>query len=235
MIKSNNYIIKLLKNKLNNTVVKAENLKLLNKGRFANAYVFRYSDKNTDLTIKDFYHCTWPLRVTFGRIMARIEYNTIKRLNGIPGIAPNIYFLGKYTIAFSYIKGRSLKEIQRKGISLPKPFFIDMEKMVMEIHSRNLVHLDLRNLGNVICGEDGNPYIIDFQSSIITKYIPKKLRKLLEDSDMSGVYKCWKSTCEEPLDPEREKFLEEFNNIRKVWVFKGYPLHRLLKRIRSKK
>jgi RIO-like serine/threonine protein kinase len=233
MIKSNNYIIKLLKNKLNNKDIDAKNIKLLNKGRFANAYVFRYSDNTNDLTIKDFYHCPWPLRITFGRIMAKMEYNTIKRLEDIPGITPEAYLLGKYTVSFSYIKGEPLKEIQKKGILLPKIFFIKMEKMVRKMHRRNLVHLDLRNLGNVICGDDGNPYIIDFQSSLGTKYIPKKMRKILEDSDISGVYKCWKSTCKEELDPEKENILENFNNIRKIWIFRGYQIHRLLKLIRN--
>ena len=45
------------------------------------------------------------------------------------------------------------------------------------MHEKEIVHLDLRNLGNIIMGENGYPYIIDFQSCISTKYVPKKLKK----------------------------------------------------------
>ncbi len=234
MIRLNNYIIKLLKNKLNSTEIDENNLILLNKGKFANAYVFRYSDGNRDFTIKDFTHCPWPVRITVGRIMAKMEYNTIKLLKGIPGVASEVFLLGKYTVAFSYVKGKPLGEIQKKGIHLPRDFFIELERRVREMHKRDLVHLDLRNSGNIIVGEDKNPYIIDFQSSLGTKYLPKKLRKTLEDSDISGVYKCWKLVCSEKLDPEKEKFLEDFNKLRKIWIFRGYPIHRAMRRIKRK-
>jgi len=234
MIRLNNYIIKLLKNKLNRTDIDESKLTLLNKGKFANAYVFRYCQENTDLTIKDFSHCPWPVRITVGIIMAKFEYNTLKLLEGMPGVASEAFLLGRYTVAFSYIKGTPLAEIQKKDTKLPKEFFIELEKRIREIHKKNLVHLDLRNLGNIIKGEDETPYIIDFQSSLGTKYLPKKFRKILEDSDISGVYKSWKLICSENLDPEKEKFLENFNKIRKIWIFKGYPLQKAIRRIKRK-
>ncbi|WP_319370139.1 hypothetical protein [uncultured Ilyobacter sp.] len=234
MVRLNNYIIKLLKNKLNSTEIDGNNLSLLNKGKFANAYVFRYSQGNTDLTIKDFTHCPWPVRITLGRFMAKMEYNTIKLLEGTPGVASEAFLLGKYSVVFSYVRGTPLSEIQKKDIKLPKEFFIELEKRVREMHKRDLVHLDLRNLGNIIKGEDGNPYIIDFQSSLVTKYLPKKFRKILEDSDISGVYKCWKLVCSEKPDSEKEKFLEDFNKLRKIWIFRGYPLHRAMRKIKRK-
>ena len=119
-------------------------------------------------------------------------------------------------------------------MTLPKEFFIELEKRTREMQNKNLVHLDLRNLGNIIEGDDGNPYIIDFQSSLGTKYLPKKLKKILEDSDISGVYKSWKLVCSENLDPEKEKFLEDFNKIRKIWVFKGYPIQKAIRKIKRK-
>jgi RIO-like serine/threonine protein kinase len=234
MIRLNNYIIKLLKNKLNRSDLDESKLILLNKGKFANAYVFRYSQGDTDLTIKDFSHCPWPVKITVGIIMAKFEYKTLKLLEGLPGVASEAFLLGRYTVAFSYVKGTPLAEIHRKNMTLPKEFFIELEKRTREMHNKNLVHLDLRNLGNIIEGDDGNPYIIDFQSSLGTKYLPKKLKKILEDSDISGVYKSWKLVCSENLDPEKEKFLEDFNKIRKIWVFKGYPIQKAIRKIKRK-
>ena len=83
-------------------------------------------------------------------------------------------------------------------------------------------------------GENNYPYIIDFQSCISTKYLPKKLKKILRKVDISGVYKCWENRCSEPIDEKRKKFLNRFKEIRKMWVLKGYPLMRILKKIKAK-
>lgn len=233
MTRLNNYIINLIKKKLQREDIKIENLKILNKGKFANAFVYRYKDSELDYTIKDFYHCPYLIRITFGRIMAKIEYNTLNKLNGIEGIAPEVHMLSPYTIAFSYITGKPLKAYT-KTKSVPPEFFYKMEKLVSEMHSRDIVHLDLRNLGNIIRGDDGKPYVIDFQSSISTKRFPTKVRTVLENSDISGIYKSWKSVCSEPLPEEKEEFLEEFNNIRKLWVLRGYPVQRAIRRWKKK-
>ena len=82
-------------------------------------------------------------------------------------------------------------------------------------------------------GEDGLPYIIDFQSYISVKHLPKKLKNILKGVDITGVYKCWKRKCSDPLDQEREKYFEDFNKIRKVWIFRGYPLKRLKESIKK--
>ena len=54
-------------------------------------------------------------------------------------------------------------------------------------------------------------------------------------ADITGVYKCWVNRCREPLGEAREKYLEEFNKVRKLWVFKGYPITRMIRKIRKKK
>ena len=235
MTRLNNYIINLLKKKLDSEDIALENLKILNKGKFANAFVYRYTDEKHDYTIKDFYHCPFIIRIIFGRIMAKIEYNTLKKLRGIKGIAPEAYMLSPFTVAFSYVKGKPLKAYDDGSNPLPVEFFYKMEKLVAEMHSRDIVHLDLRNLGNIIRGEDGAPYLIDFQSSISSKHLPARVRTILENSDISGIYKSWKSVCSEPLPEDKQKFLDEFNNIRKLWVLRGYPISRAIKKWKKKR
>lgn len=213
--------------------ISEECLFLLHEGRFANAAVFRYNNgHNLDLTIKDFSGSPLFIRQTLGRIFVNIEgYNLIK-LEDNPSIAKNVVFLSPYTLSFNFIKGNAIKEFNDGEI--PKEFFIELEKNVIEMHKRNIVHLDLRNLGNVIMGEDGYPYIIDFQSCISTKHLPKKLRNTLRKADITGVYKCWDKRCSEPLDEERKEIFNEFQKIRKLWVLRGYPIQRLIKKIKHK-
>lgn len=214
--------------------ISSNNLTLLSKGQFANAAVFRYTDKdkNLDLTIKDFSGSPWFIKNTLGRIFINIEGHSLLKLRNNSSVTKNVKFISPYTLAFDFVHGEPLKKFNEGEI--PKEFFIELEKNVIEMHRRNIVHLDLRNLGNIIMGKDNYPYIIDFQSCISTKHFPKKLREILRNVDISGVYKCWKSRCAEPLDEDREKFLEEFKKVRKLWVLRGYPLQRFIRHTKQR-
>lgn len=231
--KIKNTVINLLKKHYTDYEIRKECLSLLHEGKFANAAVFRYNDGDKlDLTIKDFSGSPWLVRKTLGKTFINIEGHTMIKLKDNPSITNGIVFLSPYTLAFNFVKGAAIEEFHNRDI--PKEFFLTLEKNVKEMHKRNIVHLDLRNLGNIIVGKDGYPYIIDFQSCISTKHLPKKLRKILRDSDLTGVYKCWSKRCCEPLDKEREEFFKEFQKIRKLWVLKGYPVQRFIRHIKEK-
>lgn len=224
-------IVKFLTLNYPNCNIKRENLSLLNEGKFANATVFRYKDKNLDLTIKDFSGSPWLVRKTFGKLFINLEYNNLVKLSNNPSIAKNPKKLSECTLAFGFIEGKALKFFPKSSIE--KDFFLKLEKNVKAMHSKNIVHLDLRNLGNILVGKDEYPYIIDFQSAISTKYLGSWLSKILKTSDLTGVYKCWNNRCIEPLDEKRSNILTEFNKLRKVWIFRGYPLSRALKKIKE--
>ena len=207
------------------------NLSLMNEGEYLNASVFRYCDDEYDFTIKDFSASPWFLKNTIGKLFVKREGSALETLSDNPSITKNVILLSKHTLAFNFIKGDALKKFPDN--SIPKEYFLELEKNIKKMHNKDIVHLDLRNLGNIIMGEDGLPYIIDFQSYISVKHLPKKLKNILKGADITGVYKCWKRKCSEPLDQEREKYFEDFNKIRKVWIFRGYPLKRLKESIKK--
>lgn len=170
--KVKNNIIKMLKNHYKDCEIKKEYLSLLNEGKFANATTFRYNDvKKLDLTIKDFSGSPYLIKKTLGKLFISIEGNTIKKLKNNPSVTKGVVFLSSYTLAFNFIKGKSLKKI--KAHEIPKEFFLTLEKNIKNMHKKDIVHLDLRNLGNILMNENGYPYIIDFQSCISTKYLPQ--------------------------------------------------------------
>lgn len=224
-----------IKNQLSKKIGKEidkKNLILMNEGEYINAAVFRYKDEILDLTIKDFSTSPWILKNTLGKIFVKREGNSLKKLENNPSVTKNIIFLSKYTLAFNFIKGKPLKSFLDNSIE--KKFFLELEKNVMEMHKKDIVHLDLRNLGNIIVGENEYPYIIDFQSCISIKWLPKKLKNLIKGADITGIYKCWNKKCKEPLDEERIKYFNNFQKIRKIWIFRGYPLKRLKEAIKKK-
>ena len=211
--------------------INKSNLTLLNEGKFANATVFHYKDSELNLTIKDFSGSPWLVKNSFGKLFINMEYNTLIKLSENPSIAKNAKKLSPYTLAFDYIEGESLKSLPKSSIE--KNFFLELEKNVRAMHRKNIVHLDLRNLGNILIGKDGYPYIIDFQSAISTRFLGKWLTRLLKTSDLTGVYKCWNNRCNEPLNDKRANILGEFNKIRKIWVFRGYPISRATKKLKE--
>ena len=204
---------------------------LLNEGRFANATVFEYKSSTLNLTIKDFSGSPWIIRNSLGRFFINSEYRTLSKLKNNPSIAKNIKKISNYTLVFDYIEGCPLKHLPDN--SLNKNFFLQLEKNIKLMHQQNIVHLDLRNLGNIIAGNDNYPYIIDFQSAISTRFLNKWLKNILQTSDLTGVYKSWKYKCNEPLDFKRNMVLEKFNKIRKIWIFKGYPISKAIKKIKN--
>ena len=162
-------IVTLLKLTYTYDNINKNNLILLNKGKFANATVFRYTDANLDLTIKDFSGSPWLIKKTFGKLFINSEYSSLAKLSTNPSIAQNVKKLSSYTLAFDFIEGQALKYFPKNSVK--KEFFLELEKNVRAMHTHNIVHLDLRNLGNILVGKNDYPYIIDFQSAISTKFL----------------------------------------------------------------
>ena len=199
---------------------------VLHKGRFANAIVYRYKDDSFDFVIKDFQHSPWFVRRTFARLFIGQEYKALERLNGMSGVSDQFHRLSNISIAYSFIEGTPLRTLKKQNKKLPKSFFHQLEHRVSEMHRRGLVHLDLRNLGNILVGEDGQPYIIDFQSAITFSRFPNWLKRIMRGADLSGVYKAWLTGCEQPMTAYKKEFLMNYNQLRKRWIFRGYPMHR---------
>jgi hypothetical protein len=103
-----------------------------------------------------------------GRWLARREMGFLTKLHGVPGI-PNAYAIKtsggetlKNGVAHDYIPGQpmSLKA------ELPVDFFDKLDQLLAQLHARRIAYIDLHKQENVIVGDDGNPYLIDFQISL---------------------------------------------------------------------
>lgn len=201
----------------------ADRLTLLNRGNYGNANVYRLDLGETRLLVKEFYSRPWIVRATFGRLLVAREARALAALAGIAGVPGQARRLGSAALAEKFVDGETLVDLHRKRrAKLPPAFFRDFERLVDEMHRAGYAHLDLRNPGNVICGPDGRPYVLDFQSCMRTARLPRGVRRLMEDADRSGIYKFWAKMGAEPLDPERAAFLERFKGLRRFWIFKGY-------------
>ena len=205
-----------------------ENITLLNRGRWGNANLFKYRCGDGAWVVKDFLHCPLPVRCTWGSFMVSRELRALDRLKGIEGIPENSFLLDKFALCYRYISGRTLKESRR--LHLDTGYFVALEQLVRAMHERNIVHLDIRYMRNILITSLGRPALLDFQSSIFLENMPHSLHKLLKNVDISGVYKCWHKIAPETMDTKRLDLLNAMEKKRSLWIFKGYPLNKLFSR-----
>jgi hypothetical protein len=90
------------------------------------------------------------------------EYRIYKRLEGIEGIPALGPRFGRRGYFHRYIEGKTLHELE-KGGSLPDDFFAKLAAIISQVHERRIFYLDLNKRGNIILGDDSQPYLIDFQ------------------------------------------------------------------------
>lgn len=227
-------VVAALQQQFGDRTLSTEYLSILHRGRFANAIVFRYRDASYDLVIKDYSHCPWLLRHTIGRLFIGREAKNLRRLGMLDAVVGASHRATPVMLVYPYVGGMPLKALFREQVALPASFFHQMEQQIHAMHQHNVVHLDLRNLGNVLCRRDAAPQFIDFQSAISLRRVPRRLHNVLKAADLSAVYKAWDALCEEPLPEASREALERFNRLRKGWILRGYPLSGTLNKVRGR-
>jgi hypothetical protein len=193
---------------------------ILHRGRWGNADIHLFRRGNEVWVVKDFLHCPFIVRHTWGAFMVGREMSAMRKLQGFPGFPRDPFRLDRFAVAYRYETGR---DIGRAAPGLLTPaFFGKLESLVAEMHRRGVAHLDLRSGSNALVTGAGEPYILDFQSHVSLDGLPRFLRNLLIDVDRSGVYKHWARLAPGTLGEERSALLERMNRWRRFWVLKGY-------------
>ena len=194
--------------------------RLLREGRYANARVKVVELDGRKWVVKDFSCRSWFVRKLIAPVLISRELILIKRLRGISGIAQRAVRVGPSTLAIEYLEGKSLDKTDRSNIT---PAFLEaLETLIRTVHSRGVVHLDLRGSGNIIMRPDGTPGLIDFQSGLVTTHLPRFIVQMLEAMDMSGAYKKWRRYQPEAMGEYRTDELERVNRLRRFWILHGY-------------
>ena len=194
--------------------------KLLRNGRFANARVERVRIDGTDWIFKDFASRAFVVRHTVGRFLLGREVRALRRLEGLSGIPSQAFRVDALSMAARFVPGRALADTPKGPFSTD--FLLALEALLRQVHARGLVHLDTRGGGNLLIGPDGTPGIIDFQAALSTRWMPRSLRRWLENMDLSGVYKKWQRWQPDTLGPARLEHLDRLNRWRRWWFLRGY-------------
>jgi RIO-like serine/threonine protein kinase len=170
------------------------------------------------LMVKDVHPRSFFFRWALGLWLIHKEWKIYSRLAGIQGIPKAVERIDRFAFTMEFVPG---KPIQR-GEALSPSFFSDLERVLEEVHSRGVVHLDLRHKGNILVSERGEPYLIDFNSSFSFKekgFLRHFLFPILRWVDYGGMLKLKERVAPSLMSPEELSFLKRFNLLRKLWIF----------------
>lgn len=170
------------------------------------------------IIIKDIYHKNFLYRLTIGPLLIKKEWKIYLRLSGLKGIPRVFDLIDRFAFSMEYIQGR---EIQRDD-NLANSFFNDLEKIIEDIHSRGVVHLDLRHKGNILINEDGEPFLVDFNSSLYLKengLLKRLLFSILTKIDYGGFLKLKQRVSPYMMTPKEISFLKKIDRWRRLWIF----------------
>jgi predicted Ser/Thr protein kinase len=115
-----------------------------------------------------------------GRRLARREAHFLHRLVGIHGfpqlLGPVLVdgVKAENAVARAFISGHPLESRERTS----DDFFDELGNLLAELHSRGIAYVDLHKRENVLVGDDGRPYLIDFQVSFDQATAPRLLSGL---------------------------------------------------------
>jgi hypothetical protein len=159
-----------------------------------------------------------------GPILTAREARALSTLQGLEGIPADAFRIDGSALAYRFVPGQSMRQLRRKGVTLDEGFFPKLEALVENMHRRGILHLDLRNAWNILATPGLEPFIIDFQSSMRSKHLPRWLRRRLEGVDISGAYKWWVRLSPSTFDGVRAERLRKLHHARRLWPFKRFIL-----------
>ncbi len=107
-----------------------------------------------------------PLR-WLGRCLAARECAAFERLHDVEGVPRLIDRWGSTGVVREYIEGHPLK----KGEHVGDDFYERLRRLLDRLHERGTAYVDLEKCENVLVGQDGRPYLFDFQ---ICWHLPRR-------------------------------------------------------------
>jgi len=117
------------------------------------------------VVVKDFRRSAPLFSFLIGPILVHREKAALIRLTGVKGVPQFAGGIDRHAFAMSYTPGTSLDKLE--NVSLSNGFFDKLTEIVDEMHKKGVAHCDLRSRGNVILGEDGLPYVVDFAACVL--------------------------------------------------------------------
>jgi hypothetical protein len=188
------------------------------QGRFGKPDLNQVTSDGMTLMVKDVGRRNLFLRWTLGLWLIHKEWKIYSRLKGLKGIPQPLERIDRFAFAMEFIPGVPIE----RGKTIPPSFFSDLDQVLKAVHSRGVVHMDLRHKGNILVSDKGEPFLIDFNSSFSFRekgILRRFLFPLFQWVDVGGLLKLKERASPNLMTPGELDFLQRFNRLRKLWIF----------------
>jgi len=142
-----------------------ERCMLLRHGSHTRPALWVVQEHGVRAVVKDFSRGKLFYRGIIGRFLVWRENKAYRKLRGLRGIPALYGVINGLALVVEEIPGKRLKK-HKGDIALPEAFFDGLEQTIEGFHRRGLAHCDLKNASNILVGNDGMPYIVDWAASI---------------------------------------------------------------------
>jgi len=203
---------------VNRKDIEQNSISLIKGNVFGKPDLNRVQMEGQTLMVKDVGRKSFLSRWTLGLWLIHKEWKIYSRLTGIQGVPKTVERIDRFAFAIELVPGRPIQ----RGEALPSSFFLTLERILREIHSRGVVHLDLRHKGNILVSEEGEPFLIDFNSSFSFKekgLLRRSFFPFLRWVDYGGLLKLKQRISPSLMTSEELSFLKRFNRLRRLWIF----------------
>lgn len=97
-----------------------------------------------------------------GRLLTRRETQLYELVQDLPGVPGYLGQVGTTGFMHVFVPGHPLQRHE----AVSDTFFDELTELVNTLHARSIAYVDLNKRQNILVGDDGKPYLIDFQISL---------------------------------------------------------------------
>jgi len=175
-----------------------------------------------------------------GRLLAAREARILQLLAdlaNVPRCSGQITISGAaqpHAVAHDYVEGHPFE----RGERVDDNFFSRLQQLVEDIHHRDLAYVDLSKRENIIVGDDGQPYLVDFQISFFlpdwwpgNSWPMRKLLQLAQGVDDYLVLKHFHNSRPDLLTAEQQAIVKHPPWLIRTLRSVGDPIRSLRRRV----
>ena len=166
--------------------------RVLNHGGWANGDVYLTRINDRPAVLKTYAGKPIIIRL-LGRFLLgreRKAYETLQGLEGVPTLLPSP---NSYSLAIEYVPGARISNqlLASDGTKI----IGSLVQVIDGMHQRGVYHMDLRNQGNILVGDNYQTTVLDFASAVFIQGanpISRLIANLCRQFDLYGLSK-WQS------------------------------------------
>jgi hypothetical protein len=164
-----------------------------------------------------------PMR-WLGRALRNREVRFYQRLSGLPCVTRLCAIDGQTGFVHTFAAGRPLSAVA----VVPDGFFDRLREAMEAVHARGVLYVDSHKQQNFIVGDGGEPWLIDFQISLDGRFLPRWVRRQLQQLDVYHVLKHKSRLRPDELRPEEARIVEVKPLLSRIHRVYSTPYQKLL-------